>query len=77
MEQLFRWMRKSERPESRVFSANPGVAGFEPTHDGVKVRCLTAWLHPIGRRGEATQFFGLQSQPLYGQRSDRTEGTSN
>ena len=21
-----------------------GVAGFEPTHDGVKVRCLTAWL---------------------------------
>jgi hypothetical protein len=23
-----------------------GVAGFEPTHDGVKVRCLTAWLHP-------------------------------
>ena len=24
-----------------------GVAGFEPTHDGVKVRCLTAWRHPI------------------------------
>ena len=22
------------------------MAGFEPTHDGVKVRCLTAWLHP-------------------------------
>ena len=21
-------------------------AGFEPTGDGVKVRCLTAWLHP-------------------------------
>ncbi|VXC35542.1 hypothetical protein BACI9J_90012 [Bacillus altitudinis] len=21
-----------------------GLAGFEPTHDGVKVRCLTAWL---------------------------------
>ena len=21
-----------------------GAAGFEPTHDGVKVRCLTAWL---------------------------------
>ena len=28
----------------RVFLA--GVAGFEPTSDGVKVRCLTAWLHP-------------------------------
>ena len=24
-----------------------GVAGLEPTHDGVKVRCLTAWLYPI------------------------------
>ena len=26
-----------------------GVVGFEPTHDGVRVRCLTAWLHPSGR----------------------------
>ena len=24
-----------------------GMARFELTHDGVKVRCLTAWLHPI------------------------------
>ena len=23
-----------------------GMAGFEPTNDGVKVRCLTTWLHP-------------------------------
>jgi hypothetical protein len=23
-----------------------GVAGFEPTHDGIKTRCLTAWLYP-------------------------------
>ncbi len=23
-----------------------GVAGFEPTNAGVKVPCLTAWLHP-------------------------------
>ena len=23
-----------------------GIAGFEPTSDGVKVRCLTAWLYP-------------------------------
>ena len=23
-----------------------GMAGFEPTHNGVKVRCLTAWRHP-------------------------------
>ncbi len=23
-----------------------GVPGFEPGSDGVKVRCLTAWLYP-------------------------------
>jgi hypothetical protein len=23
-----------------------GAAGFEPTHDGIKTRCLTAWLRP-------------------------------
>ena len=23
-----------------------GMAGFEPTNDGVKVRCLTTWLYP-------------------------------
>ena len=23
-----------------------GVAGFEPTNDGIKNRCLTAWRHP-------------------------------
>ena len=36
-----------EKPTSRnlsVFLA--GLAGFEPTSDGVKVRCLTAWLQP-------------------------------
>ena len=26
------------------YAAKTGLAGFEPTHDGVKVRCLTAWL---------------------------------
>jgi hypothetical protein len=23
-----------------------GVPGFEPGHDGIKTRCLTAWLYP-------------------------------
>ena len=23
-----------------------GVEGFEPSHGGIKTRCLTAWLHP-------------------------------
>ena len=30
---------------------------------------------PSDAEGEATQFFGLRSQPLCGQRSDGTEGT--
>ena len=29
-----------------------GVAGFEPTHEGVKVPCLTAWLYPKKSGGE-------------------------
>ncbi len=24
-----------------------GVVGFEPTDNGVRVRCLTAWRYPI------------------------------
>ena len=27
-----------------------GVAGFEPTREGVKVPCLTAWLYPNKKR---------------------------
>jgi hypothetical protein len=23
-----------------------GVPGFEPGHGGIKIHCLTAWLHP-------------------------------
>ena len=29
-----------------------GLAGFEPARDGVKVRCLTAWLYPNGGGGQ-------------------------
>ena len=28
-----------------------GVAGLEPAHDGIKIRCLTAWLHPNKKMG--------------------------
>ncbi len=30
----------------QVLFCMAGIAGFEPTSDGVKVRCLTAWLYP-------------------------------
>ena len=26
------------------------MVGLEPTNDGVKVRCLTAWLHPYEKK---------------------------
>ncbi len=28
-----------------------GVPGFEPGHDGIKIRCLTAWLYPNVKSG--------------------------
>ena len=37
--------QKSCHFRDRIF-ALAGKAGFEPTNDGVKVRCLTAWLLP-------------------------------
>ena len=33
------------------------VAGFEPTHTGVKVPCLTAWLRPITMTEPPMNFF--------------------
>ena len=40
-----------------------GVAGFEPTNDGVRVRCLTAWRHPNGLfRAQSTRFGQTESR---------------
>ena len=36
---LARWCSTTE-----LLPQMAGLAGFEPTRDGVKVRCLTAWL---------------------------------
>jgi hypothetical protein len=36
---LARWCSTTE-----LLPQNTGLAGFEPTHVAVKVRCLTAWL---------------------------------
>ena len=33
-------------PPHKNINEKTGVAGFEPTNNGVKVRCLTAWLYP-------------------------------
>ena len=37
---------------TEIGACRTGVAGFEPTNDGVKVRCLTAWLYPNGGGGQ-------------------------
>ena len=29
-----------------------GVPGFEPGNTGIKIRCLTTWLHPIRFNGK-------------------------
>jgi hypothetical protein len=51
---------KAQKNPSQVvgkdFCEFTGVAGFEPTSDGVKVRCLTAWLYPKGREFPADLF---------------------
>ena len=39
--------KKTKILQYAEFSFLAGMAGFEPAHGGVKVRCLTAWLHPI------------------------------
>ena len=46
-----------KRPSPKTWSFLAGMAGFEPTNDGVKVRCLTAWLHPYkwGGRSESNR----------------------
>ena len=45
----------SNKKGTGIGACRTGVAGFEPTNDGVKVRCLTAWLYPngLGDRGES------------------------
>jgi hypothetical protein len=50
-----------------------GVVGIEPTHGGIKTRCLTTWLHPseeltIMRRGG--RFSRKFSGSLIGGRSE-------
>ena len=36
-----------------------GVEGFEPSHDGIKTRCLTAWLHPNNVNFLSAMFYGI------------------
>ncbi len=37
---------RKKKSDLQLITLGTGVAGFEPTHEGVKVPCLTAWLYP-------------------------------
>ena len=39
-------LKQKERNHFRSSFLLAGVVGFEPTDDGVRVHCLTTWLHP-------------------------------
>lgn len=47
-----------------------GMPGFEPGNGGIKIRCLTTWLHPItrgflkafARQGKAGKDAGMTTQ---------------
>ena len=36
-----------------------GVGGFEPPHGGIKIRCLTTWLHPKKETAKFLSFHGV------------------
>lgn len=43
-----------------------GVGGFEPPHGGIKIRCLTAWLHPnIGYEASFRQLLWFRKEEKY------------
>ena len=37
-----------------------GLEGFEPSHDAVKVRCLTAWRQPIALINKMVELIGIE-----------------
>ena len=41
-----------------------GVGGFEPPHDEIKTRCLTAWLYPMKMKSEMVAIAGLEPATL-------------
>ena len=40
-------MCKNSKEVEKIFLKMAGAEGFEPTHDGIKNRCLTTWRRPI------------------------------
>ena len=43
---IYDFKQNFDIPTNDENGLSTGVVGFEPTHEGVKVPCLTAWLYP-------------------------------
>ena len=41
------------------------MGGLEPTNNGVKVRCLTTWLHPINEKDKLKTLINLSFSVYY------------
>ena len=54
-----------------MINISTGVAGFEPTSEGVKVLCLTAWLYPIS---DLCNYKGLLYRRIYKWNRKRLQG---
>ena len=46
-----------------VLSLTTKVAGFEPTHEGVKVPCLTAWLY-LNNKNDVADWYSAHPSHL-------------
>ena len=57
-------------PPRLIYHLRTGVAGFEPTHEGVKVPCLTAWLYP--KKSADNSHFIIVKVNANGERGIRT-----
>ena len=51
-------------PDQKTQKKVAGMAGLEPASEGVKVPCLTTWLHPYIARDEKSEGPEPQLRPL-------------
>ena len=52
-----------------------GLAGFEPAHDGIKTRCLTAWRQPNYGFGEVLSACATKPDHCFGRLSSATKAS--
>ncbi len=48
-------------PTSNQLKQLAGAEGIEPSHDGIKIRCLTAWLRPKAREPRSATLYAART----------------